>query len=80
MPERMGLFSSSTDEIYSLLAERGIVDIIYIGVHTNMCVFGKPGAMSSMWKSGFRCFLARDLNDAFTHYDPTTGYTPDRTK
>jgi nicotinamidase-related amidase len=72
------LFSSSTDEIYSLLAERGITDIIYMGVHTNMCVFGKPGALSKMWKASFRCFLARDLNDAFTHYNPAAGYTPDK--
>jgi nicotinamidase-related amidase len=71
------LFSSSTDEIYSLLTDRGVTDIIYMGVHTNVCVFGKPGAMSAMWKAGFRCFLARDLNDAFTHYDPETGFTPD---
>ncbi|MDR1382624.1 MAG: NPCBM/NEW2 domain-containing protein [Planctomycetaceae bacterium] len=71
------LFSSSTDEIYSLLAARGITNIIYAGVHTNMCVFGKPGAMSNMWKAGFRCLLARDLNDAFTHYDPVAGYTPE---
>jgi hypothetical protein len=72
------LFSSSTDEIYSLLTERGITDIIYMGVHTNMCVFGKPGALSKMWKAGFRCFLARDLNDAFTNYNPAAGYTPDK--
>ncbi|MDR2346466.1 MAG: NPCBM/NEW2 domain-containing protein [Planctomycetaceae bacterium] len=72
------LISSSTDEIYSLLTERGITDIIYMGVHTNMCVFGKPGALSKMWKAGFRCFLARDLNDAFTHYNPESGYTPDK--
>jgi nicotinamidase-related amidase len=71
------LFSASTDEIYSLLSERGITDIIYMGVHTNMCVFGKPGALSKMWKAGFRCFLARDLNDAFTHYNPAAAYTPD---
>jgi nicotinamidase-related amidase len=71
------LISSSTDEIYSLLTERGITDIIYMGVHTNMCVFGKPGAMSNMWKAGFNCMLARDLNDAFTSYDADKGYTPD---
>jgi nicotinamidase-related amidase len=71
------LFSSSTDEIYSLLSERGITNIIYMGVHTNMCVFGKPGAMSKMYKAGFDCFLARDLNDAFTHYNPAKNYTPD---
>jgi nicotinamidase-related amidase len=71
------LFSASTDEIYSLLSERGINTIIYMGVHTNMCVFGKPGAMSPMWKAGFNCILARDLNDAFTAYESSSGYTPD---
>ncbi|MDR1746667.1 MAG: isochorismatase family protein [Tannerella sp.] len=71
------LFSSSTDEIYSLLSERGINTLIYMGVHTNMCVFGKPGAISPMWKAGFTCYLARDLNDAFTTYSPSDGYTPD---
>jgi nicotinamidase-related amidase len=71
------LISSSTDEIYTLLADRGVTTVIYMGVHTNMCVFGKPGAMSSMWKAGFDCLLARDLNDAYTAYEPERGYTPD---
>jgi hypothetical protein len=71
------LISSSTDEIYSLLSEKGITNIIYMGVHTNMCVYGKPGALSFMWKAGFNCLLARDLNDAITQYNPATGYTPD---
>ncbi|MDR2470188.1 MAG: NPCBM/NEW2 domain-containing protein [Tannerella sp.] len=71
------LFSASTDEIYTLLADRGITDIIYMGVHTNMCVYGKPGGLSEMWKAGFNCALARDLNDAFTHYNPEKAYTPD---
>lgn len=72
------LISSSTDEIYSLLSDLGITDIIYMGVHTNICVYGKPGALSYMWQAGFNCLLARDLNDAFTHYDSETGYTPDK--
>jgi nicotinamidase-related amidase len=75
--EENDLISSSTNEIYALLADRGITDIIYMGVHTNMCVFGKPGAMSSMWSAGFNCMLARDLNDAYTTYEPDKNYTPD---
>jgi nicotinamidase-related amidase len=71
------LISASTDEIYSLFSERGITHIIYMGVHTNMCVFGKPGALSSMWSAGFDCLLARDLNDAYTAYEPERAYTPD---
>jgi nicotinamidase-related amidase len=72
------LISASTDEIYSLLSERGITDVIYMGVHTNMCVYGKPGAISQLWQAGFNCLLARDLNDAFTAYDPDSGYTLDQ--
>jgi hypothetical protein len=72
------LVAGSTVEIYSLLAERGITNVIYMGVHTNMCVYGKPGALSFMWKAGLNCLLARDLNDAFTSYTPANGYTPDK--
>jgi nicotinamidase-related amidase len=75
--EDSDLISSSTNEIYTLLDERGITDVIYMGVHTNMCVFGKPGAMSSMWSAGFNCMLASDLNDAFTAYKPEISYTLD---
>jgi hypothetical protein len=45
--------------------------------YAKICVFGKPGALSYLWKAGFNCLLARDLNDAFTHYDPAVGYTLD---
>ncbi|MDR0609937.1 MAG: NPCBM/NEW2 domain-containing protein, partial [Planctomycetaceae bacterium] len=71
------LFSASTDEIYTILSDRGITGVIYMGVATNICVFGKPGALSYLWKAGFNCMLAQDLNDAFTHYDPASGYTLD---
>ena len=71
------LLSAYTDEIYTLLADRNITDIIYMGVHTNMCVYGKPGGLDDMWQAGFNCALARDLNDAFTMYDADKGYTPD---
>ncbi len=71
------LISASTDETYSLLSDRGITNLIYMGVHTNICVYGKPGGLSEMWQAGFNCALARDLNDAFTMYDPGKPYTPD---
>ncbi|MDR0521119.1 MAG: isochorismatase family protein [Planctomycetaceae bacterium] len=71
------LFSASTGEIFSILKNKGIENVIYAGVHTNMCVFGKPGALSHLYPHGFNCYLARDLNDAFTNYDPARNYTPD---
>jgi hypothetical protein len=69
---------SSTEEVYALLKKRGITHVIYLGLHTNMCLFGKPGALKFMFEAGLKCMLARDINDAFTSYDPGTGYTPDR--
>ncbi|MDR2704615.1 MAG: isochorismatase family protein, partial [Planctomycetaceae bacterium] len=72
------LFSSSTDEIYTILSDRNITDVIYMGIATNICVFSKPGALSHLWKAGFNCMLAQDLNDAFTNYDPVTGDTLDK--
>ncbi len=69
---------SSTEEVYALLKQRGITHVIYLGLHTNMCLFGKPGALKFMVEAGLTCVLARDINDAFTSYNPATGYTPDR--
>jgi hypothetical protein len=69
---------SSTEEVYALLKQRGITHVIYLGLHTNMCLFGKPGALKFMVEAGLQCLLARDINDAFTSYNPATGYTPDR--
>lgn len=70
--------ASSTEEVYTILKHHGITHVIYLGLHTNMCLFGKPGALKYMADAGMACLLARDINDAFTHYDPATGFTPDR--
>jgi hypothetical protein len=70
--------ASSTEEVYAILRQQGVTHVIYLGLHTNMCLFGKPGALRYMADAGLRCFLARDINDAFTSYNPATGYTPDR--
>jgi nicotinamidase-related amidase len=69
--------TSSTEEVYTLLKNRGIDHIIYMGLHTNVCLFGKPGALKFMVQAGLNCMLARDINDAITIYDPAKGYTPD---
>ena len=68
---------STTEEVYSLLKARGVTHVIYMGLHTNMCLYGKPGALKYLVEAGMPCVLARDINDAFTHYDPKSGFTPD---
>lgn len=70
--------ASSTDEVYTLLKRKDISHVVYMGLHTNICLYGKPGALKYMVQAGFTCMLARDINDAITIYDPVAGFTPDK--
>lgn len=60
--------SDSGAEIYSFLMQRGIKNLLVMGVHTNMCVLNRTFAIKQMTKWGLRCALVRDLTDAM--YDP----------
>jgi len=60
--------SDNGKEIYNVLHERGIKNILYMGVHANMCVLGRPFAIRQMSQLGFNCVLVRDLTDAM--YNP----------
>jgi len=55
-------------ETINLLAERGIENVILMGVHLNMCVLGRPFAIRQMVKAGKNVALMRDMTD--TMYDP----------
>src|SRR5258708_21285460 len=50
------------------MEERGIKNVIVMGVHTNMCVLGGPFGLRQMAKNGKNVVLARDLTDAM--YNP----------
>jgi len=62
--------SDQGTEIYSLLAQQGIGNLLVMGVHTNVCVLKRSFAIRQMTKWGIRCVLVRDLTD--TMYDPKT--------
>lgn len=66
------------ETLYSLCRARGITHLIYMGVHTQVCLLGKSIGLRNLTRAGLQCILARDLTDAHGRYDPTTGYTPDR--
>jgi type 1 glutamine amidotransferase/nicotinamidase-related amidase len=59
--------SDSGIEIGNLLAQRGIDNVILVGVHTNMCVIGRPFGLRNMVRLGKNVVLVRDLTD--TMYD-----------
>jgi nicotinamidase-related amidase len=57
--------SDSGQEIYNLLEQRGIGNVILMGVHTNICVSGRPFGLRQMVYHGKNVVLCRDLTDAF---------------
>ncbi|TDF91697.1 isochorismatase family protein [Paenibacillus piri] len=55
-------------EVYSFLSQKGISNIIFMGVHTNMCVLNRSFAIKRLRGWGFNVVLSRDLTDAM--YNP----------
>jgi len=62
------MISDKGEEIWSILENRGIDHVILTGVHTNMCVLGRPFGLRQMAKNGRDAVLVRDLAD--TMYSP----------
>ena len=60
--------SDSGVEIWNLLEQRGIQHVILVGVHTNMCVLGRPFGLRQLAKNGRDVVLMRDMTD--TMYNP----------
>ena len=60
--------SDNGEEIWSVLEQRGIGNVILLGVHTNMCVLGRPFGLRQMAKNGKHVVLMRDMTD--TMYNP----------
>ena len=50
-------------ETFNLLAERGIDNVIIMGVHLNMCVLGRPFAIRQLVTQGKNVLLIRDMTD-----------------
>lgn len=66
-PER-DFISDKGDEIWNILEHREIHNVILTGVHTNMCVLGRPFGLRQMARNGRNVVLMRDMTD--TMYNP----------
>lgn len=60
--------SDSGVEIFNFCRQEGIQNIVLMGVHTNMCVLGRPFGIRQQVRLGMNVVLARDLTDAM--YNP----------
>ena len=62
------LISDNGREVYSLLKQRHIENILVMGVHTNMCILNRTFAIKQMTRWGIPSLLVRDMTDSM--YDP----------
>ena len=62
------VISDDGGEIWSVMEHRGIDNVVLVGVHTNMCVLGRPFGLRQMARNGKNVVLMRDLTD--TMYNP----------
>ncbi len=55
-------------EAFYLMRQRGITNVIVMGVHVNMCVLGRPFSIRQMVAQGQNVVLMRDLTDAMYNH------------
>jgi hypothetical protein len=55
-------------EAFFLMRQRGITNVIVMGVHVNMCVLGRPFAIRQMVAQGQNVLLMRDLTDSMYNH------------
>jgi len=60
--------SDNGEEIFNFCEQAGITNIAIMGVHTNMCVLGRPFGIRQQVRLGRNVVLVRDLTDSM--YDP----------
>ncbi len=60
--------SANGQEIYNFLEQEGRKNVVLMGVHTNMCVLGRPFGIRQQVYLGKNVVLCRDLTDGL--YDP----------
>ena len=60
--------SDRGDEVWAILKKNQIEHVIMIGVHTNMCVLGRPFGLRQLVENRLDVVLVRDLTDCM--YNP----------
>jgi hypothetical protein len=65
---RQDVISDNGRQIYTLIHQRGVQTIFYMGVHVNMCILSRTFGIKQMTNWGLHCVLLRDLTDSM--YNP----------
>ncbi len=67
--EDSDVISDNGQQIYSLMQERGIDNVLVMGVHLNMCVLGRPFGIRSQTYLGKNVLLIRDMTDTMYNHE-----------
>lgn len=59
---------TDSGEAYCLMRQRGITNVIVLGVHVNMCVLGRPFGIRQLVAQGQNVVLMRDMTDAMYNH------------
>jgi len=62
------VLTDSGEEVWRLFRARGIQNVLIMGVHTNMCVLGRPFGIRRLVGLGLNVALVRDMTDSM--YNP----------
>lgn len=65
---QLDLITDNGSDVWKILRSRGIDQVMLVGVHTNMCVIGRPFGLRQLVGWGKRAVLVSDLTD--TMYNP----------
>lgn len=55
-------------EAFYLMRQRGVTNVVVMGVHENMCVLGRPFSIRQMVAQGQNVVLMRDMTDSMYHH------------
>lgn len=55
-------------EAFYLMRQRGITNVVVMGVHINMCVLGRPFSIRQMVRQGQNVVLVRDMTDSMYNH------------
>ena len=69
----------SSQQMRAVCSHQRLLNLIYVGFATNMCLLYKPGALWEMSRLGYRCVVLRDCTTAVESGDTYDGLWMTRT-
>lgn len=63
----------TSEQMHAICRREGLLNLVYVGFATNMCLLFKPGALWEMSRAGYRCVVLRDCTTAVENAETYAG-------